>query len=88
MTASLYETARDRGLSGPGDGDVLSSPIRTMLRPKGSMLFNGKIVEEAPKGEEDPFLEMHAYKKERSNLTSGVFHDILHTGRCTSTKTV
>lgn len=65
MTASLYEPAGDSGwLSRPGDGIVLSQPVGTMLRPKGSMLFNGRIVKEVPKGEEDPFLELHAFRGE------------------------
>ena len=63
VTASLYELAGDHGCVSHG-GAVLSPPVGTMLRPKGSMLFNGRIVKEVPKGEEDPFLEMHAYRGE------------------------
>lgn len=65
VTASLYEPEGDCGQgSRPRNGAELSLHVGTMLRPKGSMLFNGRIVKEVPKGEEDPFLEMHAYRGE------------------------
>jgi len=65
VTVSMYDLAGEcsRG-SGPRNGAVLSTPVGTILRSKGSMLFNGRIVKEVPKGEEDPFLEMYAYRGE------------------------
>ena len=59
LAANMHEAAHDHGVVHHG-----TTPTVPMLRLKGSMFFNGKIVKEVPKGEEDPYLEQHAYMGE------------------------
>lgn len=56
---NMHEAAHDHGVVHHG-----LTPTVPMLRSKGSMFFNGKIVKEVPKGEEDAFLEHHTYRGE------------------------
>ena len=58
----LLPPNNDEGAEKENSGLLL--PPNQTLRSKGSMVFQGKVVKEVPRGEEDSFLEKHAYKGE------------------------
>lgn len=64
LSASLCESPPGTRGGDQINGAMLVPKLIPLLRSKGSTIFNGEIVKEVPKGEEDPFLEQHAYQGE------------------------